>query len=70
MNSDVFDEHLAELHAFIEDNKEKIKVVIEQAPVSYGVKNSSELYSKGWSVGFRRCLAELKRIADKDLKGE
>lgn len=65
MKQEIFDEAIAELHAFIEDNAAQARAIVAQAPVSYNIENSSELYSEGWRVGFHRCLAELRRIADK-----
>lgn len=65
MKPEVFDEAIAELHAFIEDNTARIKRSIEE-PTSYSIKSSSNSFNDGWEIGFKRCLSELKRLQDKE----
>jgi formyltetrahydrofolate synthetase len=52
-----------ELNDFIEDNFEYLDVLIAQSPRSFSIRSMSEAQDAAWTIGFGRCLAELKRIA-------
>lgn len=57
--------NLHELHIFIEENAAIIKAVSAQAPRTYSQTSLHKGYDDAWRVGFGRCLAELKRLANK-----
>lgn len=64
MDDKLFNETLAELKAYIEDNAERVKAIIDGLPKSYNMISMSESFNCGWKTGFRRCLAEVKRLVD------
>lgn len=69
MDDKLFDETLAELKAYIEDNAERAKAIIDELPKSYNMVSMSESFNRGWKTGFRRCLAEVKRLVEANNEG-
>lgn len=60
-----FDQAREEMRMFISDRADLARAVVAFANQSYSIKNSSKMWCDGWLVGYKRCLAEMKRIAEK-----
>ena len=68
MDDKIFDESIAELKAYIEDNASRAKSIVSQLPKTYNIVSMNESFNDGWRTGFRRCLAEVKRLVGEDMK--
>lgn len=55
-----------ELRDYIGINTELAIALINKAPKSFTIKTIDGAYDEAWKNGFGRCLAELKRIAEKE----
>lgn len=62
------DEAKQELADFITDNFEHLAAIVEKAPTSYSIRSMSLAQDEAWIIGFKRCLAELQRIARNESK--
>lgn len=57
-----------DLHDFIQDNFAYLYAIVAKAPTSYSIRSSSYPQDVAWDIGFRRCLAELQRIAESERR--
>lgn len=59
-----FAELRQELREFIGDRADLARFIVSREPTGRILTSSNKEWAAGWDTGFRRCLAEVKRIAE------